>query len=302
MTATAKLTDEVGRSCLKAAGIALVVYRELCRSRAFTIAAGLAYFSLLSLVPLLIVFASLLRFLPITDVVSQLLDLLATLIPPDSMQLIDSVVLSILEPGHVKVLSFGILSYLWAATGGFAALIEALNVAYDVPDRRPWWRDRLRALLLTFTVGGLGIVSLLAILVGPHFGHLFILIFPVPESFAVMWPAWRWTIIIAMFVTALELMYYLGPHARHSFLSTLPGAAVAVAMWFLGSFGLSFYLNHLSNYNKTYGSLGAVIGLMLWLYISSLAVLIGAEVNAELGKRKRNLALVSLRQIPAAKP
>jgi membrane protein len=85
----------------------------------------------------------------------------------------------------------------------------------------------------------------------------------------------------------VELVYYLGPHARHSFWSTLPGAAIAVGMWFLGSYGLSFYLGHLSNYNKTYGSLGAVIGLMLWLYISSLALLTGAEFNAELGKRRR---------------
>jgi membrane protein len=97
----------------------------------------------------------------------------------------------------------------------------------------------------------------------------------------------RWIITIATFVTGLESMYYLGPHARHSFWSTLPGAAVAVGMWFLGSFGLSFYLDHLSNYNKTYGSLGAVIGLMLWLYISSLAVIIGAELNAELAKRRK---------------
>ncbi len=86
-------------------------------------------------------------------------------------------------------------------------------------------------------------------------------------------------------------MYYLGPHARHSFWSTLPGAAVAVGMWFLGSFSLSFYLSHLSNYNKTYGSLGAVIALMLWLYVSSLAVLIGAELNAELGKLRAKRCL-----------
>ena len=162
---TKKLADDVGQSCRKAAGLAVVVFNELCRSRAFTVAAALAYYSLLSLVPLLIVFASLLRFLPVSNIVAQLLGMLAALMPPESMQLIDSVVLSILEPGHVKILSFGILSYLWAATGGFSALIEALDIAYDVTKSRPWWRDRLQALLLTFTVGGLGILSLLMILV-----------------------------------------------------------------------------------------------------------------------------------------
>lgn len=290
---TEKLAGKVGQSCRKAAGLTMLVYQELWRSRSFTVAAALAYYSLLSIVPLLIVFASLLRFLPISDMVSQLLQMLATFMPPDSMQIIDSVVLSILEPGHVKVLSFGILSYLWAATGGFSALIEALDIAYDVTDCRPWWRDRLQALLLTFTVGGIGIFLLLMILAGPRFGHFLTLFFPIPESFAMLWPILRWMMTTIMFVIALELMYYLGPHARHSFISTLPGAAIAVVVWFLGSFGLSFYLSHLSNYNKTYGSLGAVIGLMLWLYISSLAVLIGAEVNAELGKRNKQLALKS---------
>ena len=287
MSETDRLKSEVERSCRAAGHISLVVYRELWRTRAFTISAGLAFYFLLSLVPLLIVFASILRFLPLNNLVAQMLGLIAVLIPPDSMRMIMSVTLSVLEPGHTKLISFGILSYLWAATGGFSALIEALEIAYDVTDCRPWWRDRLQAFLMTFTVGALITVSLLTLLVGPHFGHFLRVFFPVPESFDRIWPMLRWIITIATFVAGLEWMYYLGPHARHSFWSTLPGATVAVGVWFLGSFGLSFYLDHLSNYNKTYGSLGAVIGLMLWLYISSLAIIIGAELNAELAKRRK---------------
>jgi membrane protein len=286
MIATVKLRDEVERSCRRAGSLVVIVYNELWRTRVSVVAAGLAFYFLLSLVPLLIVFASLLWYVPATSVVSQLLGIMAELIPPDSVQLVQSVTLSVLEPGHTRLLSFGILGYLWAATGGFSGLIESLDIAYDVVNCRPWWRARLQALLLTFTVGGLGLLSLLAIIVGPHFGHFLIAFFPVPKVFAHLWPMLRWTITVVTFVTAVEFMYYLGPHARHSFWSTLPGAAIAVGMWFLGSFGLSFYLSHLSNYNKTYGSLGAVIGLMLWLYITSLAMLIGAEFNAELGKRR----------------
>ena len=290
MIATAKLKDDIVHIARRTADFAVIVYNELGRTRVFTVAAALAFYYLLSMVPLLIVFASLLWYLPATSAVSQLLSIMAALIPADSVRLVQSVTLSVLEPGHVKLLSFGILSYLWAATGGFSALIEALDIAYDVEDNRPWWRERLQALLLTFTVGGLGLLSLLAIIVGPHFGHFLRMFFPVPEAFPHIWPVLRWIITIATFVAALELIYYLGPHARHSFWSTLPGAGFAVAMWFLGSACLSFYLSHISNYNRTYGSLGAVIGLMLWLYITSLAVLIGAELNAELGKRLRRRA------------
>ena len=288
MIATEKLRDDVGRTCRRAGSLIAVVYRELGRTRAFTVAAGLAFYFTFSLVPLLIVFASLLWYLPVTSAVSQLLAILAALIPPESLQLVQQLVLSVLQPGQVKLLSFSILGYLWASTGGFAGLIRALDIAYDVKDCRPWWRERLQALVLTFTVGGLALVSLLALIVGPEFGHFLRMFFSVPEGFAHIWPVLRWIVTIATFVTGVELVYYLGPHGRHSFGSTLPGAAVAVATWFLGSFALSFYLGHLSNYNRTYGSLGAAAGLMLWLYISSLTVLIGAEFNGELCKRRES--------------
>ncbi|HTZ88853.1 MAG TPA: YihY/virulence factor BrkB family protein [Alloacidobacterium sp.] len=287
MIVAERLKDGVERTCRQAGSITVIVYHELWRTRVFTAAAGLAFYFLFSLVPLLVVFASLLWYLPVTRIVSQFLAIMAALMPPESLQLVQTVASSVLGPGHIKLLSFGILGYLWAATGGFSALIEALDIAYDVENSRPWWRDRLQALLLTFTVGGLGLLSLLTIIVGPHFGHFLTLVFPASRAFEHLWPLLRWTITIATFVTGLELMYYLGPQGRHTFWSTLPGAAIAVGMWFLGSFGLSFYLGHLSNYNKTYGSLGAVAGLMLWLYISSLAVLIGAEFNAELAKCRR---------------
>lgn len=293
MIATGKQIRETGVLLQRAwRGVAFLGF-ELQRTRAFTAAAALAFYFLLSLVPLLIVIASLLGYLPFTNVLGQILGMLTALIPPESMSLVQSVVSSVLEPGHGKIISFGILSYLWAATGGFSSLIEALNIAYDVEVSRPWWRDRLQALLLTFTVGALSLISLLLIVVGPHFGHLLVVFFSLPPIFGHLWPVLRWIITLAIFVAGLECMYYLGPHARHSFWSTLPGAAVAVGTWFLGSFGLSFYLGHMANYNKTYGSLGAVIGLMLWLYITSLAVLIGAELNAELGKLgKRRRALL----------
>ncbi|QNI32658.1 YihY/virulence factor BrkB family protein [Alloacidobacterium dinghuense] len=287
MIATEKLRGEVERTCRSTGSFILLVYRELIRTRVFTAGAGLAFYFTFSLVPLLIVFASLLWYLPVTTMVSQLLAVLAALIPQESMQLVQTMILSVLGPGHAKVLSFGIFGYLWAATGGFSGLIEALDIAYDVTNCRSWWRERLQALLLTFTVGGLALLSLLALVVGPEFGHFLRIFFSVPETYAHIWPVLRWIFTIVTFVAGVELVYWLGPHARHSFWSTLPGAAVAVAMWFLGSFGLSFYLGHLSNYNKTYGSLGAVAGFMLWLYISSLAVLIGAEFNAELVKRRR---------------
>jgi membrane protein len=272
--------------CRDTTSLLVVVYWELVRTRVFSISAALAFYFLLSLVPLIVIFSSLLQFLPIPNVFQQLLDLMAEIVPADSMSFVETIVASILTPARGKLLSFGVAGYLWAATGGFSSLIEALDIAYDVKKSRPWWRDRLQALLLTFTSGGLVSVSLVALIAGPRFGHFLSQFFPLPIAFEHLWPVLRVAFTFLTFVLSLELIYYLGPHSKHSFRSTQPGALFAIAVWFLGSTGLSFYLNHLSNYNTTYGSMGALVGLMLWFYLTAMAMLVGAELNAEYAKRK----------------
>lgn len=262
------------------------VYTELWRTRAFTVAAALAFYFLFSMVPLLVIFSSLLQFLPVPDVFQQLLNLMAGIVPPDSMTLVERIVADILTPNRGKLLSFGILGYIWTTSGGFSALIESLNIAYDVEIARSWWRDRLRALVLAFTSGGLVSLSVLLLIVGPHFGHFLTEVFPIPPPIEHFWPHFRLIFIFITFVTGLEFVYYLGPNCRHSFLSTFPGALFAITIWLLGSSVLNYYLGHISNYNVTYGSMGAIIGLMLWFYITGVAILIGAELNAELAKQR----------------
>lgn len=263
-----------------------VLYNEMNRTRAFTVAAALAFYFLWSLIPLLILFSSLLKFLPIPNLFQALLNILSGLVPPYAMTFVEQIMIDILSPNRTKLLSFGIAGTLWAATGGFSSLIEALDIAYDVPVSRPWWKDRIRALVLTFTSGGLAAVSILAYIAGPNFGHYLRQAFFLPPGVEHVWPILRLTITFFTFVTGLEIIYYLGPNARHSFRSTLPGAVFAIAAWFLGSSALSFYLAHLSNYSLTYGSMGALIGLMLWFYLTALAILLGAELNAEWAKAR----------------
>lgn len=265
----------------------LVLYNEMNRTRAFTVAAALAFYFLWSLIPLLILFSSLLKFLPIPNLFQALLNIMSGLVPAYAMTFVEQIVIDILSPSRTRLLSFGIAGTLWAATGGFSSLIEALDIAYDVPVSRPWWKDRIRALVLTFTSGGLAAVSIFAYIAGPNFGHYLRQAFFLPLGFEHFWPVLRLTITFFTFVTGLEIIYYLGPNARHTFKSTIPGAIFAIAAWFLGSSALSFYLAHLSNYSLTYGSMGALIGLMLWFYLTSLAILLGAELNAEWAKARQ---------------
>lgn len=273
--------------------LTVTVYNEMFRTRAFTVAAGLAFFFLWSLAPLLILFSSLLKFLPISNLYQQLFNMMAQLVPGYAMEFVERAMIGILSPNRTKLLSFGIVVYLWGATGGFSSLIEALDIAYDVQISRPWWKDRVRSLVLTLISGVLASVSLLAFVIGPHFGHLLRDVFGFPEGLEHVWPTVRMAINFVTFVAGLELIYFLGPNARHSLKSTFPGAVLAIAVWFVGSRGLSFYLGHLSNYNATYGSMGALIGLMLWFYLTALAILLGAELNAERTKYRRQGAASS---------
>jgi membrane protein len=266
----------------EARALTVVLFHEMHRTRAWTVAAAIAFYYLLSLFPLLLVFSSALKFLPLPNLFQQLLNMMAMLVPPYAMQFVEQIVISILRPDRATLLLVGVVGYLGAASGGFLTLIEALNIAYDVPGRG-WWKDRLRALLLAVTSGALVVISIVAYVVGPHFLHFLreTLQLPVPPGWAQLWPVHRMINTFVTFVTALEIIYYLGPNTKHRFLATLPGAVLAIAVWFVSSSILSFYLENMSSYNASYGSMGALIGLMAWFYLTGLAILLGAELNGE---------------------
>lgn len=288
-TATwARWRHRMRRRWKEARTLTVIVVRELIRTRTVDVAAGVAFWLMLSLVPLLMTAAALLSILHLPNLLPQLLGLLAILVPPESLSVVEDMLGTLLSP-HRGVLSFGVISYVWSVTGAFASLISALNIAYDVTVERSWLRDRLQALILTFTSGGLLMLSLLGLIAGPQFVEFLGQIFPIPGPVQHVWPLFRVALVFVCFVLALELVYFLGPNMRQRFTSTLPGAIVAIGLWFGGSAGLAFYLDHLANYSKLYGGMGAIIGLMFWIYLTALAILIGAEMNAELAKRRDSL-------------
>jgi membrane protein len=262
----------------------LTVYAELFRTQVFTVAAALAFFFLLAFIPLLVVMASLLAYLPLPNLFGQLLLLISSIIPADAMQPVARAMNGLLTPGKGKLIGFGLVGSLWAASGGFSASIDALNIAYDAASSRPWWRDRLQALLLTVTVGGLATSSLVLIILGPKFGTILTNFFNVSWSTTRFWPVLRLGLIFSTYVAAVTLLYFLAPTVKQRLSATLPGAVLAVTVFLFGSFGLSFYIFHFSQYATAYGVFGAVIALMLWLYLVAIAILVGAEINAELLK------------------
>src|SRR5437764_9595151 len=134
-------------------------------------AAALSYYSVLSLFPALILLSAVVAYLPVPDLFNQTLAMMARFLPPDTMGLVRRVLADVISPNRGTFLSFGILGTLWAASGGFAAAIEALNIAYDVEETRPFWKTRPLAIGLTFAMGGLLLAALTIMIVGPRFGE-----------------------------------------------------------------------------------------------------------------------------------
>ena len=259
-------------------------YYDIDREHLLQMAAALSYYFVLSLFPALIFLSAIVAYLPLPDLFNQAINLMSRFVPGDSMGIVKKVLSDVVSPNRGTFLSFGILGTLWAASGGFAATIEALNIAYEVKETRPFWKTRLLAIGLAFLIGGLLLLALSVMIVGPRFGEWLAAKVHLSQLFVWAWPYIHWTLAVAFTILAVEALYYLAPNVKQRFLATLPGAVLAVGAWIALSYVLGIYFRSFANFNKTYGTLGAAVALMVWLYWTGFAMLVGAELNAELAK------------------
>jgi membrane protein len=262
-------------------------YDDVLRNHTLQMAAALSYYFVLSLFPCLIFLSAIVAYLPVPNLFDQALNMMARFLPLDSMGLVRKVLSDVITPNRGTFLSFGILGTLWTASGGFSAAIEALNIAYDVEDDRPFWKTRPLAVGLALMTVALMLVALSVMIVGPRFGEWLAGRVHLSYLFVLLWPYIHWSIAIGFTIVAVEALYFLAPNVKQRFLATLPGAILAVGCWLALSYLLGLYFRHFANFNKTYGTLGAGIALMTWLYWTGFAMLVGAELNCELAKISR---------------
>jgi membrane protein len=271
--------------------------RDVQDHHTLQVAAALSYYFILALFPVLIVLSALLSSIPMPDLFGWVLVTMARLLPPETMQMVHSVLADVLSAHRLAWLSVGMLGMLWVASAAFDALIEALNIAYDVKDDRPYWKTRLLAVGLAGICGGLFLGGLAVIMAGPHFGDWLPSRMDIPHAFAAVWPFLHWTIAGSFTVLAVELLYFLAPRVRPRFVDTLPGAILTVGAWLALSSLLGVYFRHFANYSRTYGTLGGFIAFMIWFQWTSFAMLVGAEINAELAKaRNARIRKMDLRE------
>ena len=261
------------------------VGKESSDDRVFGRAAELSYYFLLALFPLLIFLTSIIGLVigQGTETRQQLFGYLGRIMPPSAFQLMEATMTEVTNGSGGGKISFGLLAALWAASNGMTAITESLNVAYDVEESRPWWKTRLVAITLTIALSVLIISALLLVVAGGHIAEGLASHLGYGSAFATAWKIIQWPVVLGFMTLAFALIYYFAPDLRKQAWSWLtPGAAIGVALWLLVSLGFRVYLQYFDSYNKTYGSLGAVIILMLWLYFTGIAVLIGGEINSEI--------------------
>jgi membrane protein len=246
-------------------------------------AAALSYYFVLAFFPAMILLSAAVAYLPIPDLFNQAVGWIARFLPGEAMGLVRKVLSDVVSPNKGIFLSFGLLGTLWSTSGGFVAIIEAFDIAYEVRDDRSIWKIWLRALELAFLCGALMLVALF-LMVGPRFGDWLAGKIYVAHPLVMLWPVLDWGIAIGSTILAVEALYFLAPNVKQRFGATLPGALIAVASWMGLSYLLGLYFRHFGNFNKTYGTLGAAIALMVWLYWTGFALILGAELNQELAK------------------
>ena len=247
-----------------------------------TRSAALSYYFLLALFPMFLFLVSLVGVFAgeHSQLREHIVSGLGRLAPGSASGLVNSVVNQTFKSSSGVKLAAGILGALWAASGGMGAVVTSLNVIYRTNESRPWWKQKLTIVGLTIALAGLIILALVLVLYGGKLGQLLASNVGLGHVFGVAWKILQWPLtFFAMFVS-YSIIYYFGPNLEErKWYWVTPGSAIGVVLWLLSSIGFRLYLRFFNSYSATYGSLGAVVILMLWLYITGFAILVGGEVN-----------------------
>ncbi|WP_170229384.1 YihY/virulence factor BrkB family protein [Polyangium fumosum] len=276
------------------------LYREFREDQISTGAAALAYFLMLSIFPAAIFLLSLLPYLPIPDLEPAIMDLLGELMPTQAAELFTTTIDRVLSERRGGLLSVGLLGTLWAASNGLNAVIQQLNVTYDVRETRPFWKTRGMSLLLVLLFGALVVTAFGLIVFGGILQREVAEIIGWSGALLRLFSAFRWMVILGFLLTAFAVVYSFGPNVEQRFRFISPGAVFGVGVVILAALGFRFYVANFGKYEATYGSLGAVIVLLLWLYVVGIVILLGSEVNSLLEHYAQNGTRKGERQRPGS--
>jgi membrane protein len=264
------------------------VYARFMNDDLLSIGAQATFFLLFSLFPFLIFLIALITYMPMVNLQDSI-QALAALMPANAYLILRDIVNQTLANRSVTLLSFGVLSALWSSASGVTSLIRGINRAYDQEETRRSWKITAVSLYFTLELAIAIIFSLVLIVFGKVLGTQLFHFLGFSDASLQVWNYVGYIIALITTILVFISLYYNTPNRRSKFREVVPGAVVASLGWVIVSIAFSYYIDNFGNYSKVYGSLGGIIALLMWLYVSSIIILMGAEINASLMFSKMGL-------------
>ncbi|MFZ5989091.1 MAG: YihY/virulence factor BrkB family protein [Bacillota bacterium] len=244
------------------------------------LAAQLTYYFILSFFPFLIFLITLVSFTPVTS--EQALNDLSKIMPSSAYNIVSDIISQVVNSRRATFLSFGMLATIWASSNGMNAVIRGLNRAFDQKETRPFWKVRGLSVLATIALALTILFSFFLLVFGEIIGEQLFIFLGFSHIFKTVWTFIRYFIPLITMLLVFTLLYLFTPNRRLTLREVMPGSLFSTFGWILTSVLFSLYINNFGNFSRTYGSIGGVIALLIWLYWISIIILLGGELNATL--------------------
>ncbi|MFD3155711.1 YihY/virulence factor BrkB family protein [Haloimpatiens sp. FM7330] len=261
-----------------------ILIKKIVKDDVLALGAQLAYGFMLSFFPFLIFLLTIVGYSSIRS--EDVLASFRIVLPDNTFQFIKQTVIEVVDSRKGDLLSFSLIGTIWAASAGFRAVIRGLNRAYDEKETRPYWKVFSISILSIFGLTFIILSAFLLLVFGDILGTQLTKWFGLTYGFEYFWNVERYVVMIIFMILTFAALYYFIPSRKLGWKEVMPGATFTTLGWLIVSLLFSYYVNNFSNYSKIYGSIGTVIVLILWLYLTSIIILIGGELNAVLSLEK----------------
>jgi membrane protein len=255
--------------------------KEAIADDVLNLAAQQAYYFFFALFPALLALLSIASFFPVHNLVDEIVTMFGRVAPPEVITIVTEQIGKISNTNAGGLLTFAFIFTLWSTSNAVVSMCGTLNAAYDITEGRPWWKVRAIAIALTLGLAFFILVAMTLVVAGPTLAERIAQAMGLGPVFEWSWKVLQWPLIFVLVSAGIAMVYYFAPDAEQDWIWITPGSILATALWLLISLGLKSYLARFGNY-EAYGAIGSVMVLMLWFYLSGLAILIGAEMNAEI--------------------
>jgi membrane protein len=256
--------------------------KEALADNVFDLAAQQAYYFFFALFPALLFVIAVASFFPLQSLIDNVVQMIGRVAPSEVVTIITDSMRELSKQNSGGILTFAFVVTIWSSSGAMVSIITTLNAAYDVTESRAWWRARLTAIALTVGIAVFILASMFMVIAGPTVAESVASRMRLGPAFTWTWLVLQWPVVFVLAATGIGLVYYFAPDVEQDWVWITPGSILATLLWLAVSLGLKLYYQLMPDANAAYGTIGGVMVLMLWFYCSGLALLLGAELNAEI--------------------